>query len=113
MTAFITYFIAGSGTSFLVLWIINSYQELSCKRKEVNVAQNQVQIHFNDNNQENESSNAEVTQRMLATSRMIYAETVRGYNAVLLSPKNHFFGLMMGFRKMSETDNISHDIDEN
>lgn len=114
LTTIIAFFIAGgSTTAFLVLWFVTSYRELSSKKREVDVAAEQVRIHYNGNMQESDNSNAKIAKKMLDTSRMIYSETVRGYNDVLFNPINCFPGFIMGFREMSETDNISYLSNEN
>lgn len=105
MAAILACYLAGISTAaFLTLWFVTSHRELARKKQEVMAAAEQVQMHRTHYVQERGSSNAQMAKRMLDTGRMIYVETVKGYNNCLKNPMYRFPGFVMGFRLMPETE---------
>lgn len=105
LTIIIASYMAGISTAtILTLWFVTSFRELDRKKKEVAAADEHVQMHRTIYMQVRGSPNAQAAKRMLDTSRVIYLETVKGYNDCVKNPIYRFPGFMMGFRIISETE---------
>lgn len=103
MQTLIAYIIAGfSFTALITLWFVIAYRELARKKREVIAAFEQVQLHNELHEQAQNSPNTHTAKKMLDTSRMIYTETVNGYNHCLKNIVYCFPGWVMGFRQISK-----------
>lgn len=103
MTVIIACLIAGiSIAAFLALWVVTSYRELGSKKQEVTAVAEQVQMHRTLYRQTRGSPNGQAAKKMLETSRMVYAGTVKGYNNCLKNRVYRLPGFVMGFRRVPE-----------
>ena len=99
MTATFAWFIAGiCGAAFITLWFVESFKELSAKRKSLEIIGEEVKMHRRLYMQERGGENDEAALKVLESKLMVYREIEKNYNALLKKPMNRIPGYIMGFQ---------------
>lgn len=98
MPVWIAWLIAGISTAgFVAIWFSTAHRELLRGRQSVENAVRQIQLHVDACPQVRGGPYDETAMSALDTSRMIYRETVKGYNRIVRRPMNRIPALILGY----------------
>ena len=97
------WFAAGvCAAAFLILWFGVSYRELSDKRRSLDSAREQLELHQKLFMQERGGELDEAAGKQLEAKRMVCREVEKNYNALLKNPLYAIPGALMGFHRAGE-----------
>ncbi len=103
MPAWIAWLISGISTAgFVAIWFATAHRELSRGRGNVENAVRQIKLHADAYPQVRDGPYGEAAMSAADTSRMIYRETVKGYNRIRRRTMNRIPALILGYPHIGE-----------